>query len=81
MTSEPASTATRVEPMVIPFAELQYGFQYGAAKVTRLFSDEKKGWITLGIETPKQTIQVYVTRTGKIRVHDTEGEWIRVPKD
>lgn len=65
----------------IPFAELSYGFQYGAAKVTRVCSDDKKGWITLEIATPKQSIQVYVTKTGKIRIHDKDGEWFRLAKD
>jgi hypothetical protein len=61
---------------LIEYKELKYGFKYGAAKVTRLFSDEKKGWVTLGIETPKSVIQVYVTKTGKIRIHSTGGgEW------
>ncbi len=81
MNSKPTSSTAPVQPIVIPFAELQYGFQYGAAKVTRLFSDEKKGWVTLGIETPKQTIQVYVTKTGKVRIHDSDGEWFRLSKD
>jgi hypothetical protein len=61
------------------YEETQYGFNYGSAKVTRLFSDENKGWITLGIETPKykgnKTLQIYVTKTGKIRIHDFRGEW------
>lgn len=65
----------------IPFAELQYGFQYGSAKVTRLFSDEQKGWVAIGIQTPKSIIQVYVTKTGKIRIHDKDGEWFRREKD
>ena len=61
--------------MSVEYKEIPYGFQYGAAEVTRLCSDEQKGWITLGIETPKQNIQVYVTKTGKIRVHDEKTEW------
>ena len=61
--------------MSIEYKELPYGFQYGAAEVTRLCSDEKIGWITLGIRTPKQSIQIYVTKTGKIRVHDDKTEW------
>jgi hypothetical protein len=81
MSTENTSSATPVDSLVIPYEELQYGFQYGAAKVTRLFSDKKKGWVTLGIETPKQTIQVYVTKTGKIRIHDSDGEWFRLAKD
>jgi len=61
------------------YKETQYGFDYGAAKVTRLFSDEEKGWVTLGIETPKYKgisgLQIYVTKTGKVRIHDARGEW------
>jgi hypothetical protein len=42
-------------------------------------SDEKKGWVVLGITTPKQDIQVYVTKTGKIRIHDiNNNEWIPI---
>ena len=61
--------------MTTYFRETEYGFDYGAAKVTRCCSDEKKGWVTLQIETPKQSIQVYVTKSGKIRIHDSSGEW------
>ena len=57
------------------YQETKYGFEYGAAKVQRIFSDEKAGWITIGVDTPKQSIQVYVTKTGKIRVHSADGEW------
>ena len=54
----------------------EFGFNWGTAEVTRLFSDEAKGWVTIGIKTPKGEIQVYVTKTGKIRVHDKSGaEW------
>ena len=56
------------------YRETRYGFEYGSAKITRLFSDDKKGWVTLEVKTPKQEIQIYVTRTGKIRVHG-KGEW------
>lgn len=80
VSSEQAAASHSVEGRTVPFAELPYGFQYGAAKVTRLFSDEKKGCITLGIETPKQAIQVYVTKTGKIRINDSDGEWFRLSK-
>jgi len=61
------------------YQETKYGFDYGAAKVTRIFSDEMKGWITLGLETPKyaghDALQIYVTKTGKVRIHDSRGEW------
>lgn len=52
------------------YNEIPYGFEYGAAKITRCMSDEKKGWVVLMLETPKSTIQIYVTKTGKVRVYD-----------
>lgn len=61
--------------MTIHYKETEYGFQYGAAEVTRICSDEKKGWVVLGVKTPKQDIQVYVTKTGKIRIHENGKEW------
>ena len=57
------------------FCNCQYGFEYGAAKITRLFSDEKKGWITVEVNTSKETLQIYVTKTGKIRIHGAS-EWL-----
>jgi len=60
------------------YQETKYGFEWGAAKVQRYFSDEKKGWVTLGIETPKHKrgLQIYITKTGKVRIHSDGGEWI-----
>ena len=52
------------------YQETKYGFDYGAAKIERKCSDDKKGWVCLGIETPKATLSVYVTKTGKVRIHD-----------
>lgn len=57
----------------------------GVANIRRC----QKGYPWVGISvteslvriTPKQTIQVYVTKTGKIRIHDNDGEWFRLPKD
>ena len=61
---------------VIRRQETQYGFNYGAAEVERMCCDEKKGWVVLGINTPKCRLQVYVTKTGKVRVFGTDGkEW------
>lgn len=54
-----------------------FGFEWGAANLTRLCDDEKKGWVMLGLKTPRNEIQIYVTKTGKIRVHDKDGnEWL-----
>lgn len=67
MTDKPALTDT------------QYGFEWGPARVVRLFDGGKEGWVVLGIETPRHnghnTVQVYVTKTGKVRVFDSRGEW------
>lgn len=59
------------------YLETKYGFEWGAAKFERCSSDEKKGWITLLITTPKYKngIQVYVTKTGKVRISSDKGEW------
>ena len=49
----------------------QYGFTFGSAEVQRLCSDDKKGWVYLSVETPRKTqgINIYVTKTGKLRVY------------
>jgi hypothetical protein len=67
----------------IHFQNVQFGFEYGAAKVTRLFSDEKKGVVIIEVATPKhkEGIQVYVTRTGKVRIASKSGEWKLNTKD
>ena len=61
------------------YAETKYGFDWGAAKVTRCFSDAKKRSVTLLLETPKykesKSLQIYVTKSGKVRIHDARGEW------
>jgi hypothetical protein len=59
-------------------AETKYGFEYGCAKVNRYCSDEKKGWIFMGVETPKEVVEIYVTKTGKVTV--TQKKKIKVKK-
>lgn len=44
----------------------RYGFEYGAAKVSRLASH--KGYVVVGFETPRQRLDITVTPTGLIRV-------------
>ena len=51
------------------YREIKYGFEWGSAKITRVFSDEKAGWVTLRIETPKEDFQIYVTKTGKVKMY------------
>jgi hypothetical protein len=54
----------------------EYGFEWGPLDVERGFSDEKKEWVTLILRTKKHPygIQVYVTKTGKVRVFTNKGE-------
>ena len=59
---------------MIHYSQTTHGFDYGSAKVIRLFSDLKKGWVVVGIESKKQQLQIYVTKTGKIRVFSKNGE-------
>lgn len=58
--------------------ETRYGFEYGSCRVERMCSDEKKGWVILNVFTPKvkDGVQIYVTKTGKIRVYAKGGEWL-----
>lgn len=61
----------------VEYKELKYGFKYGDAKIERHISDWKKGWVVIGLETSKCKIQIYVTKTGKVRIHDEFGkEWL-----
>ena len=62
------------------YEEIPYGFIFGSAKVERIASVENKGWAAIGITTPKAYIMVYVTKTGKIRISDDNGEWQK-PKE
>ena len=49
----------------------QYGFEFGPATVERIISGDDKGWVLIGIKSPKpqQSIEVYMTKTGKTRVY------------
>lgn len=55
----------------------QYGFEWGPVNISRACSDEKKGWVTLLVETEKHPngIQIYVTKSGKVRVYSGAAEW------
>ena len=64
----------------IYFEETQYGFNWGAASITRICSDNKKKWILFEVTTPKISVQIYVTKTGKVRIF-SQGEWIPPKKE
>lgn len=56
------------------YKETKCGFEWGAANVSRCCSDAKKGRVILSVQTAKNTIEVYITKTGKIRVFSPKGE-------
>jgi hypothetical protein len=61
----------------IHYKETDYGFEWGAVKIERIFSDKKSGWVTIGFSTPKYPdhgIQIYTTRTGKVRIFKDDKE-------
>jgi len=66
----------------IHYKETEFGFEYGDAEIRRLFSDEEDGCVTIGISSSKRKhtehdcFQIYVTKTGEIRVFTKEGEWL-----
>jgi len=60
----------------VPYEETQYGFRFGAALVSRVCSDAKRGWVFLQVTTRKGTFDIYVTKTGKVRFTGPDGrEW------
>jgi hypothetical protein len=56
-----------------------FGFEWGPARVVRICSDKNKGWVRLGIQTQKfkggNFIEIYITKTGKVRIACPRGEW------
>jgi len=65
------------------FKETQYGFEWGATEISRACSDDKKGWTLTQLFTPRYNhdtkhgpIEIYVTKTGKVRIYDKRGEWM-----
>lgn len=51
--------------------EHAYGFKWGAAEVTRLLSH--KGGVLLSVASPRGSVELWVTRTGKIKVERARG--------
>ena len=45
------------------------GFNFGAAEVSCACADDKAGWVIMMVNTPKASVQVYVTKTGKVRFY------------
>lgn len=64
------------------YEETPYGFRYRSATVERLMSGDKKGWTLLGLSTPRHgpgkklpRFEIYVTKTGKVRIFCGPVEW------
>lgn len=66
-----------LNPPKIHYSETKFGFEYGAAKIERCCSDYKKGWVVLKVETKKESLQVYITKTGKIKIHNKQGKELK----
>ena len=56
------------------YRETDFGFEWGAANIRRVYSNNKKGWIIMDVITPKEHLQIYVTKTGKTRVFNKHGK-------
>jgi len=50
--------------------ETTYGFKWGCIDIRRLCSDKSKGWKMLALDTPRHMLEIYVTKTGMIKIHD-----------
>ena len=59
----------RGAPRPVPYRATDYGFAWGALEVTRIASDAKKGWVVIGLDTRRAKVQVYATKTGKVRIY------------
>jgi hypothetical protein len=54
------------------FGITRCGFKYGASEIVRQISDEKRGWVVMDIKTQRADIQIYVTKTGKVRLFNNK---------
>lgn len=52
----------------VNYKETRYGFEFGSMVVERMASDGKRGWAVVSVNTPKGWVQIYATKTGKVRV-------------
>lgn len=54
--------------------ETPFGFNWNCAKIERLASDDKEGWCYLGVTTPRACLEIYITKTGMIRVYNAKDQ-------
>ena len=55
--------------MSVPYRATDYGFAWGALDVQRIASDVENGWVVIGLDTRMAKVQVYATKTGKVRIY------------
>ena len=67
---------------MIDLTPTEYGFKWGALEVERTMSIDKRsrvgsaGSVIVTCRTPETEIQIYVTKTGKLRIYNLDGtEW------
>lgn len=60
-------TAPRLATRFIHYAETQFGFEYGAAKIERAISEDD-GSVVIMVTTKRETLDIRITPTGFIRV-------------
>lgn len=46
-----------------------FGFIFGAANVSCLASDKRRGVAVIGLETAKHSFQFVVSKTGRVRIY------------
>ncbi len=60
----------------------EHGFYWGPVDVVAGMDDDRRGSVTLLLKTKKYPygLQVYVTKTGRVRVFCAKGEWKLKPR-
>ena len=55
----------------------QYSFEVGCVRVCRMVGERRKDVEVISINTPKETLQIYVSRTGSVRILSLDEEWFK----
>lgn len=53
--------------MDFPLTHTQYGFQWGPAQITRIFSDPNRA-VILSVVSSKERVEIRVTKGGMLRI-------------
>ena len=52
----------------------KHGFEWGDVKIKRLWACEKRGCVMIALTTSKRKIEIYITKTGKVRIWSKDDE-------